>query len=549
MDHMTGAAAVDEGGTVQVQSQGAWSDIDFEEPGAHTFPAPLVALTALLIAAALVAGSYTGLCAFVASSQTIWPGVTILGQDLSGLTVDEAAAKLDAAIPGLAARIYLYDGAASPRGHASDPDASILLSRLGVELDGRQIAQAAHDINVMDPPFFSLGWQYLTGEGVSEYRAALHLDPEKEAARAQETAEALSYPITETSYTFENDILTVTNPVDGRSVDPADIQRKLGQITDDLSPLALDVPYTVLDAGVASAEAVHEAVYRPTRNATYDKSTGGVAPGDHGVDFDTAALQAQLDVTPQGGTVTTGVTVTAPKITSTDLAAVLFRDVLGEASTPLTGGSVRINNVKLAASAINGTVLNAGEVFSYNGTTGQRTRAKGYGEAPAYVNGMTVNEVGGGVCQPSSTLYYACLRSNMEITERYAHRYIPSYIDPGMDATVSWGGPDYKFTNNTDYPVKISAYTSNGRLYVKLIGTNVTGRYAKMTYELISTTGYKTVYKKDPSLASGTVYSTPYTGYKYRTYRNVYSADGTLLSSEYEATSDYKARDRIIIRN
>lgn len=61
--------------------------------------------------------------------------------------------------------------------------------------------------------------------------------------------------------------------------------------------------------------------------------------------------------------------------------------------------------------------------------------------APAYVQGETVDEIGGGICQTSSTLYLACLRSNLEITERYAHRYVPAYITAGMDATVSWGGP------------------------------------------------------------------------------------------------------------
>ena len=111
------------------------------------------------------------------------------------------------------------------------------------------------------------------------------------------------------------------------------------------------------------------------------------------------------------------------------------------------GTAARVSNVKLASAAFDGTVLNSGDLFSYNETVGQRTEAKGYKAAPAYVQGETVDEIGGGVCQPSSTLYYACLLANMEITERYAHRYIPAYITRGMDATVSWGGPDYKFTD------------------------------------------------------------------------------------------------------
>ena len=161
-----------------------------------------------------------------------------------------------------------------------------------------------------------------------------------------------------------------------------------------------------------------------------------------------------------------------------------------------------------------------------------------------------MDEIGGGICQTSSTLYLACLRSNLEITERYAHRYVPAYITAGMDATVSWGGPDYKFTNNSLYPIKIVTIYENNYLTVRILGTNVDGTSVKMTNEHLSTTPYETVYEDDPTLAPGTekVKTTPYTGYKYRTYRNVYDANGKLISSTYEATSDYKSRNKVILR-
>ena len=161
-----------------------------------------------------------------------------------------------------------------------------------------------------------------------------------------------------------------------------------------------------------------------------------------------------------------------------------------------------------------------------------------------------MDEIGGGICQTSSTLYLACLRSNLEITERYAHRYVPAYITAGMDATVSWGGPDYKFTNNSLYPIKIVTIYENNYLTVRILGTNVDGTSVKMTNEHLSTTPYETVYEDDPTLAPGTekVKTTPYTGYKYRTYRNVYDANGKLISSAYEATSDYKSRNKVILR-
>lgn len=197
------------------------------------------------------------------------------------------------------------------------------------------------------------------------------------------------------------------------------------------------------------------------------------------------------------------------------------------------GTAARISNVRLASSAFSGTVLNCGDIFSYNGTVGQRTTARGYQAAPAYVKGETVDEIGGGVCQPSSTLYLACLKSNLEITERYAHRYAPTYIEWGMDATVSWGGPDYRFTNNTDYPIKLVATYAKGYLTVKILGTKVDDIQVKMTKEVLSDTPYETVYEEDATLAPGTesVKTTPYTGHKVKTYRNLYDGSGTLISS------------------
>ena len=533
----------------QVPTAAALSAAEKSAETGKSFSIPLAVFSALGIAIALTVGAYTGLCAFLASSSTIWPGITILGQEVGGMSVDRAAETLAGVIPSLQAEFYLYEEGTKPGVHAGIPDYTIPLSDLGLSLDPYKTARAAYEINVGNTPFFNLGWQFLTGQGVLEYRAALELDPQKKEEESQKAADALSYPVTTFDWSVANDVLSATRSIDGRAVEAADVRSKLDTIVSDISVLSMDIPYHWVVADPVDVQAIHDAVYKETRNAYYDRNIGDVAPGQHGIDFDVDAYAASLNAAAQGETVSLPLTVTTPKISRAQMKEVLFRDVLGEASTPLTGGSARINNVRLASKAINGAVVNAGEVFSYNATTGQRTAAKGYQAAPAYINGLTVDEIGGGVCQPSSTLYLATLRSNLQITERYAHRYIPSYIEAGMDATVSWGGPDYKFTNNTDYPIKVVSFLENGRIYVRLVGTNVTGRYAKMTNELLSTTPFTTVYQRDSSVASGTVTVTPYTGYKYKTYRHVYDANGNEISVAYEATSDYKKRDRVIIQN
>ena len=138
-----------------------------------------------------------------------------------------------------------------------------------------------------------------------------------------------------------------------------------------------------------------------------------------------------------------------------------------------SGTSVRKNNVKLSGDKCNGVILLPGEEFSYNNVVGKRTKENGFGEAAAYLNGETVQEVGGGICQTSSTLYNAVLYANLKITERTNHTFVSGYVPIGRDATVSWGGPDFKFKNDQAYPIKIIASYENSRLTTKILGTNV----------------------------------------------------------------------------
>jgi len=236
-------------------------------------------------------------------------------------------------------------------------------------------------------------------------------------------------------------------------------------------------------------------------------------------------------------------------MTAQELEAVLFRDVLSTTTTNVSGSSARKGNVKLAGAAVNGTILNDGDIFDYNQVVGKRTTERGFGEAATYVNGETVNTVGGGICQVSSTIYLATLLANLEIVERYNHRFYPGYITMGMDATVSWGGPEFRFKNNTGYPIRIDVSYANSKLTVTMVGTKVDDTYVKMTYEQLSTTSYETEYVNDPTLPYGTQRQKQngYTGREVVSYRNVYKGDGTLISSKMEAKSSYKSRNQIIL--
>ena len=521
---------------------------------------PLIIIGILV---AVLAAAYLGLCAYAASLDVFFPNTTINGVDVAGMTVQQAGEELGSTLPQRTMSFYLPltdksgDGVTAPEGETlydPEPAATVSCESLGItqDLDYTAYAQSVYDRSQGQSGFFQGGWSFLAHLFHSQGAKGVYLEPDETVFRQKlsELAQTFSRPAQDTSYEVGQDSLTVTRELDGLAVTEADLEQPIREALSSEADGAVYVDAAILPAQALSAQDIHDAVAGSMKNAGYDAATDSITPEQAGAEFDVAEAQALLDAASPGETVEIPADIQQPHVTAAELKDVLFRDVLGQCRTHVSGTSARINNVKLSAAACNGVVLNTGDVFSYNATTGQRTTAKGYQAAPAYVGGETVDEVGGGVCQTSSTIYYACLRANLEITERYAHRYVPAYIDWGMDATVSWGGPDYKFTNNTDYPIKIVATYSGGYLTVKILGTNVDGTYVKMTNEVLSKTDWETVYKDDETLPAGTekVTATPYTGYKVKSYRNVYSADGKLISSTYEATSDYKVRNKVISR-
>lgn len=164
----------------------------------------------------------------------------------------------------------------------------------------------------------------------------------------------------------------------------------------------------------------------------------------------------------------------------------------------------RAKNIELAAETINGKVLSPGEKFSFNNIVGNTTAAKGYLLAGAYSAGELVENYGGGICQVSSTIYNAVLYANLEIVERYNHSAVVSYVDPGLDATISYGSRDFKFKNSRQYAIKINARANNGILEIEIKGikedNEVEIELVSETKEVILTT---TKYVYDSTLEPG----------------------------------------------
>ncbi|MEH7009397.1 VanW family protein [Neobacillus niacini] len=133
----------------------------------------------------------------------------------------------------------------------------------------------------------------------------------------------------------------------------------------------------------------------------------------------------------------------------------------------------RTTNIKLAVEAINNHVVFPGETFSFNRVVGKRTTAKGYLKAKVIVRGEYAEDIGGGICQVSSTLFNAVDSAGLKIVQRFSHsRHVP-YIPPGRDATVSWYGPDFEFKNMYNQPILIQARTMGNLLVIKLYSSDV----------------------------------------------------------------------------
>ena len=499
-------------------------------------------MIAVIIAAVLVA-AYLALCAYAGSLDTFYPNRHINGIDVGGLTVSEAQSALETQLP--AQTIILVN-------EERQLQTTLTVAELGYTAESfAGDAQFWMDAE-RDTPFLRRGWAYLATLS-GHWPGGAHWPDMNEAVLTKTVArltEVLTEPPADTSGELDGQTLRITKAHDGYA--PESLRPLLSDIAS-YSQSGYTIPVTLetLPARDLTAQQLHDRLHGEMKNASYDAASGSIVPEQFGADFDVAAAQTALDGAAPGETVSVPAVIEEPEVTASDLKMLLFRDVLGEARTHVSGSAGRIGNVKLSAKLINGIVLNSGDTFSYNDSVGKRTEARGFKPAPAYVKGETVDEVGGGICQTSSTLYLACLLSNMEITERYAHRYVPAYIDWGMDATVSWGGPDYKFTNNTLYPVKIVTEYSKGYLTIKLLGTNIDGIRVKMTNEVLSKTPWETVYQEDSTMTPGSpdvVKVTPYTGYKVKTYQTIYDKNGSVIDSHFEAASDYKVRNKVVLQ-
>lgn len=487
----------------------------------------------------LLLGAYLALCGWAGAGGRMLPGVELAGVDLGRKTPQEARELLTAA-----------------QDRYQDLELPITIAGKTTLLSGREAevrlnvdAAVAAGEEYSRGSFITAGGRYLKGLfGAAELDSPIEIgNPDYVERTLAQAVRAAALNTEENRWSVDEDTqeLVVYRGRTGRRVDMDDLRRRITSALErgDVAPIEAVVAEA---APVAlDFEQIAQKIDREMANATLNEEYEVI---DHivGLKLDPAAAKAAFDATAEGAVCRVALTVTEPEIDADDLRASLFKDILGEASSQVSGTADRNTNVRIAAEHCNGKILRPGERFSYNETI-KCSAEEGYQMGSAYVAGRSVDVVGGGVCQVSSTIYYASLLADLEIVERHNHRYAVGYVPDGMDATVYAPSLDFIIANNTPYPIRIESVYANRTMTVKIYGTKTTENYVKMENKRLSTTPYEDEYVPDESVPQGTtqIKQTPYTGRKVEAYKCVYDKDGNLLSRTLESVNEYKSRNRV----
>lgn len=289
-------------------------------------------------------------------------------------------------------------------------------------------------------------------------------------------------------------------------------------------------------------------------DAVIDPVTYAITPETLGYGFTLEELTTTVENAEYGSVVTIPLKYLVPTITSETISSELFQDLLSSFQTTLSGDEAWDTNLQLAVDAINGTIIRAGEEFSFNTVLGEMTTEKGYRNVTTYVGKFLREVTGGGVSQVASTLYNAVILADLDIVERHNHSYIPTYVKMGFDADVSYGTKDLRFMNNMELPVKIQASIVDGTLNIDLIGTNTREYRVEILYEILETvepeTLYNTMLPDNPNgYKEGDVLVQGVAGTTIRTKLCMYTKDTfTLIEEQVIADSEYDMREQVVVK-
>lgn len=359
--------------------------------------------------------------------------------------------------------------------------------------------------------------------------------------------------VVQSSYYIEDEDLIIVKGKTGLSIKKdelgTDILNKIKDVNKKYD--ITTIPTEEIAPDEINIEQIRNEIYKEPQDAYVSTNPTTVHTHVNGVDFAVSMEEAQEIISEDKDEYVIPLKITVPDKTLSDLGEEAFPDELGTYTTRYDPTNKnRSNNLEISAKKINGTIIMPGETFSYNQTVGERTIAEGYKEAGAYAGGRVVQDVGGGICQTSSTLYNAVLLANLEIVDRSNHQFLTSYVPAGRDATVAWGSIDFQFKNTREYPIKIEASVKNGVCTMSIYGIKEETEYEVVIQPVVlSYIPYTTKYEDDSTLEEGkeVVEQSGYTGCTSETYR-IIKLNGEVVSKTLLSKDTYDPMTRIIRR-
>lgn len=391
----------------------------------------------------------------------------------------------------------------------------------------------------------------------TRYHLEISVNEEKLANTIKNIEAEMPGAMKEYAYEIDKQELVITVGKAGKIIQKEKLKQAIiqniidqfNQEETDQKEIVVIIPIQTAEPEQINIEKIHKEIQKEAKDAYIVEDPFELHKDEDGVDFGVTMEEAKTILQEEKETYRIPLKITKANVTVKDLGDQLFKQTLSKYTTIYDAGNTnRASNIALAAKTINGTILLPGETFSYNGILGNTTKEKGYKLGGAYVAGKVVEAYGGGICQVSSTIYNAVLYANLEIVERHNHTYTVTYVPAGRDATVSYGGKDFKFKNSRMYPIKIEANAKNGVISVSIKGIKEEKEYEiVLTSQVLSTTPAPIVYEKNSSLAEGQekVIQKGHSGQKSIAYKTI-KYNGKTISKTVLSKDTYQPMNRII---
>ena len=354
--------------------------------------------------------------------------------------------------------------------------------------------------------------------------------------------------VIEANYCIEDEKLIITKGKKGTSINTDELKQVIiNEILSNNKGIQINVSLIEKEPLPIDIDKIYEEIHTEPQDAYYTKDPFQVFPHVDGVDFDIEAAREILKEDKEEYEIE--LTITKPKVTTNQIGTEAFPDLLSSFSTRYDASNYpRTTNLKLAMGKLNGVVVGAGEIFSYNQTLGKRTAAAGYKEAGGYAGGRVVQTLAGGICQISSTLYDAVVYANLDIIERHNHMFLAGYVGAGKDATVVYGSLDFKFKNTRKYPIMIKTSIGNGVAKIDIYGIKEEVEYdVDIVTSVLSYTPFRVIYEDDSTLEPGQekVSQSGMNGCRSITYK-VVKLNGVEVSREVLSSDTYDPMNKII---